>query len=419
MKQRVTYFPPPGSDVPPSSVNVTSGNVDFPLGILPAVEKRITVGLSELPVEVARTFCPGQFRGDCPNEAASLSYASYIDIDFDVISHAVTTTAFWRAGIASPAARTPARKWTENDSLEVGVLMPEKADEDEPESIKMGGFLAVVGEDEGASSTLFSFPSRHHSLPPSSSMAFKVDFQQPTGLHPKLDIVLPRQHLNPPKDSCALHTYLTLPSALFIDRYQLSDPATLAEHNLKTLHGLSGEDDLEAPDWVVQRWGSAALIELAAPQDNDRSTLTSRKEVEWNAKIPLHLRYLQAEANATNAGYTDLEIPWPILFWACEAEEGLKMAVNPFDHVNLGYDGLFGPKTMFYHVPPSTEVVAPNFLEERITVPVLQPQWGEWVQVGTLVAVLVGFAWVCRGLVEGVGSDGSSGRGMKAEKKKE
>jgi len=233
---------------------------------------------------------------------------------------------------------------------------------------------------------------------------------------------VPRQHLKPPKDSCALHAYLTLPSALFIDRYQLSDPATLAEHNLKTLHSLSGEDDLEAPDWVIQRWGSAALIELALPEASDRSTLASRQEADWNATIPLHLRYLQAEVNATKPGYTDLEVPWPVVFWACEAEEGLKMAVNPFDRVNLGYDGLFGPKTMFYHIPPSTEVVSPQVLEERITVPVLQPQWGEWVQVGTLVVAVVGFAWVCWGLfkaVKGSGGGGKNGKKFEVVKKKQ
>ncbi|KAK5115918.1 hypothetical protein LTR62_000374 [Meristemomyces frigidus] len=505
MKQRVTYFPPMGSDISPNTVNATTGSVDFPHTILPALEKRLTVGLSELPIELrellqdvhelhiryvsrmnydaspplvarlppglhafytprtaernvdicsllhrvfssdlkcttvsdsfstpavlserfsssssfqyyhrlpkllhfqsflATTFCPGQYRGDCPNEVASLSYASYIDLDFDIISHAVTATAFWRAAISSPAAKTPARMWTENDSLEVGLLMPEKADEDEPESLKMGGFLAVIEEDEKASPTLFSFPSRHHPLPPPSSLEFQVDFQPPIGLHPKLDILLTRQQLISPKDddSCALHAYLTLPSALFVDRYQLSDPAVLAQHNLKTLHSLSGTDDLEAPDWVVQRWGSAALVEVALPSDDgDKNPGASRRETEWNVTIPLHLRYLQADVNGTTPGYTDLEVPWPIMFWACEAEEGLKMAVNPFDRVNLGYDGLFGPKTMFYHVPPTSDKGWSNVLEENITVPVLEPTWNGWVHTGTLVAVLVGLLLVCCALAK-------------------
>lgn len=96
---------------------------------------------------LARTIC-GQFKGPCVNEAASLSYASGVDIDFDAISHAVTVTASWRAGIQNEASRTTPRKWSEVDSLEVGILHVEEADADEPEELKLGGYLTVVGEDE-------------------------------------------------------------------------------------------------------------------------------------------------------------------------------------------------------------------------------------------------------------------------------
>lgn len=74
------------------------------------------------------------------------------------------------------------------------------------------------------------------------------------------------------------------------------------------------------------------------------------------------------------------------------------MATNPFDRVNLGYDGLFGPKTMFYHVPPAEGV---DVLVERLGVPTLNAERMGWVSVGTVVAVLVGFGWVCWGLFGG------------------
>ncbi|KAK0333303.1 protease B nonderepressible form [Friedmanniomyces endolithicus] len=532
MKQRITYLLPEGSTLTPDDILLSENGVNVSTAEPPAIEKRVTAGLSELPTELrnvfhdihelhiryasrmncegssplvsrlppglhvfftprrsdsevnicpilhtifspslrchststsfstppilserfahtsslqyfhrlpkllhfqgwlARTFCPGVFRGPCPNEVASLSYASYIDIDFDAISHAVTLTAVWRQGITAQAARTPARLWREGDGLEVGVLVPEQPEE--PEELKFGGFLTVVGEDETPGGTLFSFPSRHHPLPPSTPATFKTSFQQPTGLHPKLDMALPRQYLAPAKDdgSCALHAYLTLPSALFIDRYQLDDAALLAEHNLKALRSLSGEQDLEAPDWVVERWGSAALIELASPPlpPTNRTTLTDRRDAsDWTATIPLHLRYLQAPTpptpspttkagpnNSNSSSYIDLPIPHPILFWACSAQEGLKMGTNPFDRVNLGYDGLFGSKTMFYHVPPSasTEASATGVLEEVLRVPVLDARWGAWVQVGTLLAVVVGFGWVCLGLFRGRGR----GKGRGGEK---
>ena len=239
--------------------------------------------------------------------------------------------------------------------------------------------------------TLFSFPSRHHPLPASFPASFTAAFHQPTGLHPKLELTLPTQHLTPPKDTCGLHAYWTLPSAIFIDRYQLSGSLFLASQNLIALHSLSGEQDLEAPDWVIKRWGSAALFQLATPSAEHINT-TSHAE-EWTVTIPTHLRYLDGRQNKTDhPDKVTVDVPWPVLFWACEAEEGLKMATNPFDRVNLGYDGLFGPKTMFYHIPPAAEV---RTTVSQITVPVLNVENAAWVQVGTLAAVAAGFAWVC------------------------
>jgi len=95
---------------------------------------------------VARTICEA-FKGPCVNEAASLSYASSIDIDFDAISHAVTVAGYWRTG----QAKTEPRKWKEGDSLEVGVLQAEKPEE--PEELKLGGYLTVLGEDEKPSTS--------------------------------------------------------------------------------------------------------------------------------------------------------------------------------------------------------------------------------------------------------------------------
>lgn len=406
---------------------------------------------------LARSIC-GEFKGACVNEAAALSYASYVDVDFDAISHAVTVAAFWRQGIEAEAARTLPRRWREGDSVEVGVLQAEEAEE--AEELKMGGYLTVIGEEDGPSMpspharehnylsltlqpgpTLFSFPSRHHPLPQSTSnsnstpglLTFSAHFQHPTGLHPKLSLTVPsRQHLSPPKEgSCALHAYLTLPSALFIDRYQLADPLFLASQNLVKLHSLSGEQDLEAPGWVIQRWGSAALLELAQPpplttnaDTNTREAAGAAAEEHWTVTIPTHLRYVQSSSNSSTQTES-IDIPHPHLFWACEAEDGLKMSVNPFDRVNLGYDGLFGPKTMFYHIPPSpslSEASLRSGLVETLQVPVLGPEvgggWG--VQMGTLGAVMLGFGWAVWMLVrstagrKGVGGE-KRGEGVKAE----
>jgi hypothetical protein len=266
---------------------------------------------------------------------------------------------------------------------------------------------------------MFSFPSRHHPLPAAlSQLTVAASFQHPTGLHPKLDLTFPAKSLSPPQPSCALHAYLTLPSALFIDRYQFSDALSLKSQNLKALRALSGEQDLEAPDWVLDAWGSAALFELAHPPTGDSSA-----GEEWTATIPTHLRYVKPTANNTSplssAGTARVEVPAPIVFWACNADEGAKFNTNPFDRANLGYDGLFGKKTMFYHVPPAAVMAgAEQGLLLGLEVPVLDAKVaGGWVPVATMAVVVLGFGWVVWKVLAG-GSGSGSGEGKAKEVKK-
>ena len=206
----------------------------------------------------------------------------------------------------------------------------------------------------------------------------------PTGLHPSLSLKFPSASMRPPSPICALHAYLTLPSILFPDKYQLSSPLFLASKNLRALRSVAGETDLEAPNWVVSKWGSTMLMELAPPAVAD----SKRSPGSWSAEIPLHLRYLPPSSGGT----TRLSIPWPIVFWACHAEKGTKMSVNPFDRVNLGYDGLFGPRTIFHHLQPDT--LAGSMLTEEVEVPVLDLEHVTWIESGTVAAVLIAMVWI-------------------------
>lgn len=69
------------------------------------------------------------------------------------------------------------------------------------------------------------------------------------------------------------------------------------------------------------------------------------------------------------------------------------MNTNPFDRVNLGYDGLFGPRTMFYHLQPASG----RELMLEVQVPVLDQKFPnmKWVEYGTVTVVVFGFLWVC------------------------
>ena len=82
--------------------------------------------------------------------------------------------------------------------------------------------------------------------------------------------------------------------------------------------------------------------------------------------------------------------------------------------MNLGYDGLFGPKTMFYHISPEA-----GKLLKKVSVPVLDSDRSGYVQAGTAGVVLLGFVWVLWCLLGVSKRDGCfSGRGTAGESKK-
>lgn len=279
--------------------------------------------------------------------------------------------------------------------MEVGVLSVESPKE--PEELSLGGFLTVVGEDTKPKPTLFSFPARHHPF----VSTFSAKFRTPTGLHPTLDLEISSNTLPTEDRSCSLHTYLTLPRTIFADKYQLSDPLFLASKNLSAVHHITTPVDLEAPAYAMSLWGSSVLLELAPPHESG---------APFTASIPLHLRYLPP--TSSTSGQTSLDIPSPVVFWACVADEGSKFPINPFDKVNVGYDGLFGPKTMFYHLSPEADR-----LINTISVPVLDLDQSKYVELGTAAVVLLGFVWVLRSLWNVWRQEGYKSRKPPAEKK--
>ena len=356
--------------------------------------------------------------------------ADTVDIDYDSISHVLTFAAYWSRpptvlydpvsgqvahnawSLTIPASRA-------REKVEVGVLRNEPPVD--PSEVKLSGFIATVGEDDQPNPTMFTFPSRHQVLAQeqAGSQTYTVSFSPPVGLHPTMLVSFSNASalappLNrPPQSKCSLHASLTLPSAIFADKYQLStkDQLFLQSHNLQALRAISGETDLEQPDYVVQKWGSNVLVELALPvlpndeaysgtATDDKSRMTTvLGPVAWNVTIPLHTRYLPPSPSSSQSA---ISVPWPVVFWACTTEEGTKFSVNPFDRVNLGFDGLFGPRTMFFHLNPRVDGSrggegGGGSLVETISVPVLNLQsWGpEWIQAGTAAVIMAGFLWIC------------------------
>lgn len=215
--------------------------------------------------------------------------------------------------------------------------------------------------------------------------SFKTSFDKPTGLHPTLRLQIDVKQ-PPSNPTCALHAYLTLPSPIFLDRYAFSDPLALSSHNIAALRSISGATDLEAPDWAVSTWGSAALFELKPPAEATSST----SSLKFDVTIPVHLRYLSPNPG----GYSNVSMPAPVIIYACRAQddEAPPLSTNPFDRRNLGYDGLFSDQTIFYHVPPAAGANGGLFTTIRVPVLDLDKAW--YVQSGTVGVVLLGTLWL-------------------------
>lgn len=133
----------------------------------------------------------------------------------------------------------------------------------------------------------------------------------------------------------------------------------------------------------MDNWGSSVLLELTPPSSSQSEAFT--------AQVPLHLRYL--EPNTEKWGLEETEIPYPVVFWACTADEGSKFPINPFDRVNLGYDGLFGPRTLFFHLSPKPSVGEERLIN-KLNVPILDLDKSSLVEIGTAAVVGLGFLWV-------------------------
>ncbi|KAK6841604.1 hypothetical protein PG987_002464 [Apiospora arundinis] len=308
----------------------------------------------------------------CRTRFDAVKQASSLDFSYDTISHVVKVTALWgrqnqALSISAPAAHR----------VEVGLLTPNQAPNVGEYEIGVTGLLTVLGEDSKPAPTLFAFPSRHKQ----ADTGFSSMFLSPTGLHPTMQLNI-SSNRSPMKDSyCSLHALLTLPRTIFADKYQLEDSLFLASKNLTALRYISQPVDLEAPDYVMDIWGSSVLLELSTP-------VTDSKE-GFTAEIPLHLRYQAPQ----QGGESTFEVPYPAVFWACAAEEGTKFPNSPFDRVNLGYDGLFGPRTLFWHLDP----VATSDSDRLIIggkVPVLDLNKSQSINTVTSIVVVVGFAWV-------------------------
>ncbi|KAL8821321.1 MAG: hypothetical protein Q9223_000642, partial [Gallowayella weberi] len=241
----------------------------------------------------------------CLSAAARLENAAYLDIDYEAESRELILTSFHHESPGPGPWNETIQRRPRSIKTEVGVFTPEEATD--PDEISLGGFSSTIGEDAKLSTsskplTIGKTPTNNlPQSPPDSpfqaATTFHATFLTPTGLHPILRLTI-SSSISPPSPQCSLHTYLTLPSPLFVDKYQLSSPNFLASKNLHAIRTLDGETDLEAPDWVIPSWGSTLLLELAPP--TPKHVQSKPVDEQWHADIPLHLRYLPPAAGGAS-----------------------------------------------------------------------------------------------------------------------
>jgi len=307
----------------------------------------------------------------CAKRYASIAGATSFDFSYDAPADNAKASVMW------PNAKQPLSiSSIPGHRLEIGIMTPDAPPYVGPDELGVAGLLVVLGEHEKPNPTLFAFPARHKA----SRASFSSQFVSPTGLHPSLRLNISSAKPPTADESCSMYAHLTLPRAIFGDRYQLQDELFLASKNLTKLRYMSESVDLEAPDYVMKLWGSSMLFELSPPK--------AAGEQPWTAEIPLHTRYLAP----TPGGYQTSSMPYPAVFWACEAEQGTKFANSPFDRPHVGYDALFNTETLFWHVEPKP--VSGDLLINHVTVPVLDTEKSAWVNFGTAAVVLLGFGWV-------------------------
>ncbi|RDA83172.1 hypothetical protein CP532_4940 [Ophiocordyceps camponoti-leonardi (nom. inval.)] len=324
-----------------------------------------------------REFCP-ESDSVCHARLRNLDAVS-LDISFDSADHLLRVAASGRL-----KAQELTVAGSENRRTEVGILTKDEPPNIGPFDMGLGGFLTVLGEHKEPSPTLFAFSSRHRL----SGASFSSEFLSPTGLHPTLQLNLSTDTAEAEARAdveCKPYAYLTLPKAVFADRYQLQDGLLLASKNLSALRHSTLPVDLEAPAYATGTWGSSILLELAPPAD--------RTGKSWTAQVPLHARYLKP----TGTGYADVEVAYPAVFWACTPSPSSQdtlpdFANNPFDRLHLGYDSLFElDRTTFWHLSP---VPTPETgrLVNPLTIPTLKGGGEEWIRLGTTAVVGLGFA---------------------------
>ncbi|BFZ59108.1 protease B nonderepressible form [Saitoella coloradoensis] len=259
------------------------------------------------------------------------------------------------------------------DTVEVGIfeshLIPGVED------LTMSGLTAAIGDGNTQfKPTLISFPQRTRHL----DTGYRSRLDPGVGMHPVL--VTQITPTEPPAEECTLNALYTLPSPVFLDKYQLADRAAFKSGGVSSSR-VWGETDLEAPVWAVDGWGSMAAVEVDWRGQEVKDDIT--------VELPLHMRY------AVPDDERQVEIQQPVVYWACENIPQSPLEENPFDTPQTLYTHLHPGDTTFHFLTPTLEHAM------RIEVPTARTGDLAMARWGTMGAITLGMVWVSRAAARG------------------
>lgn len=214
--------------------------------------------------------------------------------------------------------------------------------------------------------------------------------------------------------SCTLHLYLTLPTELFADPYEL------AHRHTSYAFERFGGGDLEAPVFAPAAGGpSALLLDVNVPEGGDDKDQDQGDGNVFSIEVPLHARYGVPKKGGELID--EVMLPPPVAFWACpQGNAGgttLRFSnCKRHSHVFL-VDGLSPFTAKRTQVPEvlrfalvdetSTLVLIPHVgsvRAETLRVPVGDAGDVAFVEAGTVVVILFAFVYLLGIIVRASGA---------------
>ncbi|SCZ97384.1 BZ3500_MvSof-1268-A1-R1_Chr4-2g07178 [Microbotryum saponariae] len=156
---------------------------------------------------------------------------------------------------------------------------------------------------------------------------YNITIARSSGFHPVVTLSIhldqTEQRQRSIEQGCSLWTHLDLSPSWILDRYQLAQlhrEGRLGSHTDSTREGedesfqVVGEDDLEGP--VMKAGGVQALLRLQDPKGMKRE-----EQLDFEVKIPLHLRYQTPVERRIEQGkradVVSVQLRAPAVFWKC------------------------------------------------------------------------------------------------------